>query len=228
MPTGEPLRQIIVLVSALDADGQPVEATGGQVVPDVGGYLAMGTIGADASVSELDLELSGQELEGALIARFVRPTGEWTDYSGPGTTSFAEATAAEKGLPVYEFLGEVELSSITGDSAILASQPPETRRGDVVFLCAEGHHAGAPGWLYAKVLVDSEGRRGVAHYRALDVASDNRIAAFSSATSEHRFPSTAGLTVTATVVRRDYGAAVAERYGWDFGDRDGGSASESY
>lgn len=217
LPTGDPLRQVLVLVDGT-IDGASVPAIGGRAVPDVGGYSARGVVGTDASVAGRDVTIPGA-VASAGVVRFVRPTGEWDDYDGPGVgwLSAPERTAIEKGLPIFEVLGEVAVASVAGDVVTLAGDPPPTLPGDVVYACGDGEWAGAAGWLFTKVLVDRDGERGVHHYRAVDVASDNRIAAGASATTSHRFPTApAGSTlrVSARVVYRRYADAVARVYGW--------------
>ncbi len=226
VPTGEPMKQLLVVVSARN-DGGAVVATGGAVVPDVGGSRASGEVGESVTVDDTLLVFSGPVAEGvdesALVARFVRPTGAWIDYPGPGAGPFADPTltAEERGIEELSFLGQVEVNEVSGEAVRLITPAPQTQAGDRVYLCAEQDHAGAPGALFAKILVDAEGNRGVAHYRAVDVASDNRIALMGSATTTHTFPLPAdggALVVTATLIRRDRAMPVAELYGWDPGD----------
>ena len=79
--------------------------------------------------------------------------------------------------------------------------------------------------------MDREGSRGVAHYRAVDMASDNRLAPLATATTQHVFPSLAPLeelTVTVTLVKRKYAAPVAQVYGWDVGDEVVAEVSDTY
>lgn len=219
VPTGEPMKQLIVLVSAT-VDGATVLPTGGAVVPDVGGALAAGEVGADVAVDGDRIRFVGASLtdEGPLVVRFARPTGAWVDYAGPGTDAFSDETleAEDKGIEELEYLGELAVSSVSGDEIVLAGAPPELLDGDRVFLDTTEDHAGAPGWLFGKVLVDADGARGVPHYRAVDVASDNRIAADDRVSTAHRFALPTGeLVVTATLLRRTHAMTVARPYGWD-------------
>ena len=46
MPTGEPMRSVLVLVRAT-CEGEPIAATGGDAVPDFGGYLDRKQAGTD-------------------------------------------------------------------------------------------------------------------------------------------------------------------------------------
>jgi primosomal replication protein N len=223
VPTGEPMKQLLLEVRAFDEEGAEVSASGGQAVPDVGGYRAVGFIGEDADLEGQTLTISGSALDDSidLSVRFTRPTGSWDDYDGPGTAPFSseERSAEDKGMAPEDFLGEVAVSFLEGDELTLAGDAPQLQEGDRVYVTAETDYAGAPGWVYAKILVDADGARGVPHYRAVDVASDNRIAPGGSASSTHRFPLQSGsLTIEATLIRRDRAAPVAEIYGWTVDD----------
>lgn len=233
LPTGEPMRQLLIRVAASDGDGNIVAAVGGQAVPDVGGHLARGVIGDDVDVQGGALVFASAVAADALSARFVRPGGEWDDYAGPGTGSFDGMSAEDKGLPVHHVLAERAVASIAAAEVHLDGDLPELEPGDVVYLVGDGDGdaAGAPGWLLAKTMIDSQGHRGVAHFRAVDIASDNRLAPQATVTTRHRFPTLAPLeelTVTATVVKRDYAAPVAHVYGWDVGDSTVAEASDTY
>ncbi len=230
LPTGDPMRQVFVLIEAT-LDDVPVPAVGGRAVPDVGGWRAKGTVGDDVDVVGRSIRFAGRTLDDvdASAVRFVRPTGEWDDYAGPGVgwLSGPERTPEEKGLPVHDVIGETAVDSLAGDTATLASDPPAVLPGDVVYLVGEDDQAGAAGWVYAKTLVDRDGERGVHHYRAVDVASDNRIPATGESSTRHRFPAAeagSALRVTARVVYRRYAVPVARAYAWDVGDLEIGSA----
>ncbi len=234
VPTGEPMKQLLVRVSALDGEGGVVASSGGQVIPDMGGLVQQGTVGAEVTV-EGTLVTFGDitlPIEDGLHLRFARPTGVWDDYAGPGTSGFSSdgLTPTDKGVALSEFLGEVAVTSVDGATVAIAAPAPETEDGDLVYLVGTDDDAGRPGWLYAKVLVDASGARGVPHYRAVSVASDNRIAAGGTDTSIHRFPApTEGesLTVEAALLRRYRAASVADAYGWDRADLTLSTTSET-
>ncbi len=230
IPTGSPLRHLMVRFEATDGDGAPVPASGGQSIPDVGGWRHRGEVGVDLTVNGSELVFAAQALDGATVARFVRPTGAWDDYDGPGTGSFAGLSAVEKGLPVHQVLGERSIQSLAGDTAIVVEPPPALEAGDIVYLAGHDDAAGAPGWLYAKVYVDSDGNRGVPHYRAVGMASDNRIAPEATGTSTVWFPApeSGDLTVVARLVYRRYAAAVAVVYGWDVKDSELTRSTRTY
>ena len=75
-----------------------------------------------------------------------------------------------------------------GEVAVLSTPAPDVQPGDLVYLTTLDELAGATGWIYAKALVDHEGNPGVAHYRAVDMVSDNRIAVGQSNLTRHHFP----------------------------------------
>jgi hypothetical protein len=223
VPSGEPMGQLMVLVTATDGAGTPVLPAGGQVIPDIGGSLAVRTLGEDIAIDGTALSAPGASLDGATVVRIARPTGEWVDYAGPGVGWFSETgtSAEDKGLPDLDFIAELQVDSTAGDSVILAAAPGVLEDGDLVFIGRTDHAAGAPGWLFAKTMADAEGRRGVAHYRAVEIASDNRIAPRGEGVSQHGFAMPAdgeSLTVTATLIKRPYPSALADRYGWPVSD----------
>jgi len=81
--------------------------------------------------------------------------------------------------------------------------------------------AGAAGTAFARVLLDGEGNRHVPHYRAVDMASDNRIPPGSNAVSLHTFslPEECGpVDVRATVLYRPVPLQMAAQRGWDSKD----------
>jgi hypothetical protein len=130
-------------------------------------------------------------------------------------------SAEEKGLPITTVLGDVTVGSISGGVVSLAGAPPALEPGDIAYLVDGDDAAGLPGWLFGKITVDAGGARGVAHYRAVDIASDNRLGFGTGSTSTHVFPAPSSgeaLTVSARVLSRAYAAPVANGYGWQVED----------
>jgi hypothetical protein len=81
--------------------------------------------------------------------------------------------------------------------------------------------AGAPGWAFGKVPVDVDGRLGVPFWRAIDLASDNRIPAGETVTTSHVFDasgSSGAVTVTVVLVYRKFPWSVARARGWPSAD----------
>jgi hypothetical protein len=233
VPSGEPMGQLIVRISALDGSGAVVRPTGGQAVPGVGGYMFDLTLGESVSIEGTALSAPGLDLLGASTVRIVRPRGEFVDYAGPGVGWFSELgrTAEDKGLEVQDFVAELDIVSTEGGTAVLSGVPPTLLAGDRVFVVQAGHDAGAPGWTFAKTMADAEGSLAVAHYRAVDIVSDNRIAPAGEGSSEHIFDLSSGATsieVTATLIKRRYPVALADQYGWPSSDLELRSAGAAW
>jgi hypothetical protein len=232
LPTGKALRRVLVLVEAR-CDGEPMAQTGGRTVTELGGALAIGVVGeqvtaAGATLSWTDLP-DGLDADG-LVVRAVRPTGDWMEYQGPGPFRDPAWTAADKGLPETEPLGEVDVASLASGEVELSAELALTG-GDVLFLAeaaglpTEGGPslalAGAPGMDFGKVLADADGNHQVPHYRAVDIVRDNRLLPYESATSEHRFElpdGCADLAASARVIYRRYPLRLARERGWELLD----------
>lgn len=213
IPTGEPLRNLLLRVGAWCGD-EPLLATGGAVVPDFGGWLDRQDAGADwsrwpgASVGE--------------VIRVVRRTGEWYNYLGFGPFGDGRFSAAEKGMPVEEAVGEATILAVQdgvvtldrvlppGDLAYRTEAGPMPRSGDVAAAVA-----GAPGFAFARVLVGADGERMVPHFLATDVASDNRLLPQGSWTSSHSFAASCGKpTVKAVLIHRAWPLRLARARAW--------------
>ena len=222
LPTGAPMRQFVVLVEAADAEGDDVPAIGGQALPEDGGWRHRGEVDLDVSVDGPTLTFAGQAIADVQTARFVRPTATWDDYDGPGTGSFDGLAPEDKGLPIHHVIAERAITAIAADTIDLAEPVEDLQPGDLVYLCDLTDLAGAPGWLYGKTFLDAAGTRGVPHYRAIDLAVDNRIAAGDASTTTHHFPvpEAGDLTVTATLMYRRLRASVAAQYGWELEDEE--------
>lgn len=213
IPTGEPLRNLILGVSARCEAELPF--LGGDVIPEVGGAVATRSVPEDL--------LRFPEAQPGMLLRFVRQSG-WYDYEGYGPFGDGRFDATEKGLPRWEWLGEgtvlavddagtVTLASPVpagAERAILVEFPRELTDG-----AASVGVAGAPGFAFARVLVGLDGTSGVPHHLAVDVVSDNRLLPQQSFTTEHRFAADcAAPTVSAVLVHRAFPADTARRYGW--------------
>ena len=218
IPTGEPLRSLILLVEA-SCNGSALRATGGDVVPDFGGYLAKKNQG------EIWTEWPGARV-GELV-RVVRRTGALRDYRGWGPFGDGRFDASQKGMPVEELVGEARISSVTGPTVTFDGVLPA---GDVAYRVESGGvpkngdpalgRAGTAGFAFARVMVGSDGRRMVHHALAVDVASDNRILPQQAVTTEHRFTATcAEPEVHAVLVHRAYPLELARERRWTLVER---------
>ena len=80
------------------------------------------------------------------------------------------------------------------------------------------HYAGYPGITFAKVMVDADGNRHVPHYKAVDIASDNRLPPGSSTLVSHVFdiPETCQTgSITAHLIYRPTPLSLAIPNGWE-------------
>jgi len=214
VPTGEPLRSMVLYVQARCGD-TVLKATGGDAIPDFGGALARQAGGEDWT--KWPGAAPGQ------VVRVINRTDEWHDYDGFGPFGDGTFAAGEKGMPVERVVGQSTILSVADDVVTFDAPLPQ---GNVAYLGeaapnapAEGDAvkalAGAPGFAFARVLVGANGKRMVHHYEAVDVASDNRPLPGGSWTSQHRFEATcAEPQVQAVLTYRDYPVSLARERGW--------------
>ncbi len=212
IPTGEPLRSVILLVEA-SCGTVPLRPTGGDAVPDHGGAADQQDASGDWS--------RWPEAEVGDVVRVVEQTGAWHLYQGHGPFGDGSFDAEGRGQPVEHVKG---YSTIVG--------LPDEDGGPVVFdrplpagtrayrVPPDGlAHAGSPGFAFARVMVDALGRRMTPHFLAVDVASDNRLLFGDSYTTEHRFEwGCSAPAVKATLVHRAWPWWLARERGW--GERD--------
>ena len=149
------------------------------------------------------------------------------DYAGPGVFDEEGFDAEDKGMEIESPVGTATIIEILGEQ-ILLDQELDLLPGDKVYLGdpwpeepTDGqdavHIAGQAGTSFAKVLVDASGNRHVPHYRAIDIASDNRIPPGSNALTSHAFELPAGCNtgeVRATVLYRPVPLSMAKVRGW--------------
>nr|MBX2800495.1 hypothetical protein [Myxococcales bacterium] len=182
IPTGEPLRSLLVLVEAT-CGGEALEPLSGDVLPGWAGALDERSSAVDWSV------WPGASVGDQVVV--VRRPGGFRDYQGPGVFGDGTFAAADKGLPLEVWAGRSTVVGVSGDAVTFDAPLPA---GDVAYrvvasrLPSDGEgvsaRAGAPGFAYARVLADAEGRPMAPHHRAVDVVSDNRLMPQRSATSE--------------------------------------------
>ncbi len=232
VPTGEPMRQLLLLVRA-EACGQALTAVSGPTLPTTAGAKSIAKAGEKAVVSGATIQWSeaSTKAKPGDVVRVSRPTGQFDDYPGIGWFASPSLAAADKGLPRFDPVAEaivvsVSAGSLTLDRAI-AAQP-----GDMLALgapaeLADGDPArplaGAPGQVFERLLVDALGQQGVAHYRAVDIVRDNRLLPLTTTKTSHGFALPAGCskaTVTATLVYRPFSWAIATARGFDVEGRD--------
>ncbi len=217
LPTGEPLRNLVLAVSAT-CDGEPLTFTGGDVVPLFGGAVA--TQRTPSTFSHWTAAEPG------MVIRFLVQDG-WYDYEGYGPFGDGSFDDAAKGLPRWRRLAEAEVLAVASDGAVtLDTDVPDGAEVAVLGVDrwpvdgeVSAALAGAPGFAFARVLVDASGNEMVPHHLAVDVQSDNRLLPSQSWSSEHVFATTcADPEVSAVLVHRPYPYTVARTYGWTLQD----------
>lgn len=210
IPTGEPMRSLLLLVEAGCGDTS-LPVTGGHVVPDIGGAALVQSASDDWT-----------RWPGARVGdqvRVVRRPGGWIDYPGWGPFGDGTFDAEAKGMPDERYVGASTITAMDGDTATFDPPLPE---GDIAYLIPADASAwaGAPGFAFARVTVDAEGRRNVPHFVAVDVASDNRLMPQVAFTTEHRFEALcAEPVVTARLVHRRFAWGEAQLRGWPMEDQ---------
>ncbi len=214
LPTGEPMRSMVLLVEAA-CDGAPLDPIGGDVVPDFGGHRGRQLAGADWNT------WPGAEVGD--VVRVARLEGGWHDYPAWGPFGDGTFDPQAKGMPVESWAGEATVIAVDGDGVTLDAPLPE---GDVAYLvdplgpAVDGApvaaRAGAPGFAFARVLTGPDGGRMVPHHRAVDVASDNRLPPATGYTTTHRFDAPcADPDVHVVLVYRAYPYDLASERQWE-------------
>ena len=231
VPTGEPMRALVMIVEADGAGCGALSAIGGMTAYDAAGAHARGVEGGDVTTaaSNMTWPAGAAAAQPGMVVRAVRPSGTFDDYNGIGLFADTQLTPAQKGLEVHAPLATASVVSVAAGQLVLDSaltlQP-----GDVIYLgdaasaladgAASGAFAGASGYAFARVLVDAAGARHVPHYRAVDMASDNRIGPGQSQLTTHSFDASgcSSATVRATVLYRPLPLAQAKLRGWTAND----------
>ncbi len=235
VPTGEPMRALVLVLEA-EGDCGVLVPSAGMTVPDTGGALASGIIDTDLTVVGDQVHWPAHPASPGMVLRVVRPTGGFDDYIATG--AFATMNATDKGMEIFDPVAEVTVQAVAGDT-ITASAPLAVSPGDLVFIGqawsavpVDGQPAiqlaGHAGYAFAKVLTDATGARHVPHYKAVDIASDNRIAPAEMAQTSHRFDLPVGCAAVearATLLYRPVPLSLADDRGWEALDYVVGSTS---
>ncbi len=219
IPTGEPLRSLLLLVEAR-CDGVALAAVGGDVVPDFGGVLDQHSATEDWTV------WPGAQVGDRIVVS--RNTGAWRDY--PAVGAMADFPPEERGMAEEQWVGQVGIVAVAWDGTITADGvlPVGDRAVRLAAdrgLPTEGEPAGAwaglPGFGFGKVLVGPDGTRHVPHFLAVDVVSDNRLPPTAEWTSQHRFAADCDdPEVEAVLLWRRAPLDLAKQRGWTLVERE--------
>ncbi|NUN13958.1 MAG: hypothetical protein HUU55_10035 [Myxococcales bacterium] len=215
IPTGEPMRSMIVVVQAFCGTTE-LTAIGGDAISDVGGYL-------DRRQVDQGFDTWPNAQVGDVI-RVVQTTGEYHDYPGFGPFGDGTFTPAQKGLAKEWVAGQVTVTAVEGDTVTFSGPLPEgtvayRSRPPAVDSPVPPGWAGAAGFVFARLLADAAGKRQVPHFVAKDVLSDNRLLPQQQWTSTHIFAAGCGdPTIRATLYYRPYPLGLAMERSWSFQD----------
>jgi hypothetical protein len=206
IPTGEPLRSILLVVEAFCGE-QPLAPVGGDVVPDFGGALAQKGAGEDWT--RWPQAQPGDTLQA------VRYADAWRDYDGVSPFQRGGLAPEHKGMRQEVWAGQATVASVEQGVVTLDGALPQA---DAVYLQrpALGTWAGSPGFGFARVMVGAQGERMVPHFRAVDVASDNRLMPGASFASRHLFEALCtDPVVRARLIHRAAPLSLALPRGWE-------------
>ena len=212
IPTGEPMRSVLLRVEAFCGDAM-LEPVGGDALPGWAGAADVRSVGEDWT------HWPGAH-PGDLVRIVARP-GEFHDYAAEGPFA-ADRPAAEKGRPFEHVRGAATVVAVDNERVTFDRSLPE---GDVAYrIPAEATGlealAGAAGFAFARVLVDGSGRQMVPHFLATGVESDLRLRPQVSWTSRHVFSGRCDTPrVRARLVHRPYPRALATQRAWLAYDR---------
>ena len=208
LPTGEPMRTVLLEVKAYCGDAV-LDAVAGDTVPYFGGYAAR-------KLAQEDWRLWPGADVGDHV-RVVSRSGDWHEYDGYGPFAAGRFTPDEKGLPVEHVVGHAVITAVNRDRVSFDRPLP---LGDVAYRISvdalERVQAGQAGFAFARVLADAAGNHMVPHHRAIDVVSDNRLMPQQKWTSQHSFESNCDTpTVRARLLYRAFPLELAKERRWN-------------
>ena len=206
------MRSLLLVVEARCGD-EPLAATGGFALSDVGGSLATKEAGEDWTL--------WPGAEPGTVVRVVSGPGTWHDDAGFGPFGDGTFSAEQKGMPVEQVVGSATIVSMNGDVATFDRPLPSGDRAvlgeapDLVAGSAAEALAGSPGHAFARVLGGADGQRNVPHFLAVDVLSDNRLMPGASWSGTWTFDaSCAEPATTETLLYRQWPLELARERGW--------------
>lgn len=237
LPTGEPMRSVVLHIDAKGCDGETLKHVGGDVIRAEGFALAEGIFGEGLSLVDAADGCVGCALVGVgwpeaaanvdpqhLVVRVVRSTGTFLDYDGVPPFAAGGFAVEDRGLPQWLPIDAVPVAAVL-PTALQLARPLVVQAGDRLFLGQDAlvHGetyaalAGAPGADFMRVLADAAGQHPVPHHRAVDVVRDTRIPAGSDRRVTARFALPADCTVpsvSAILSYRRHDPALALQRRW--------------
>ena len=238
LPTGEPMRHILLVVEASCAD-QALSPIGGDVVHNIGGAVAERSW-AEALDHWPEAQV-GDEL------RVVRILDDYYDYDGYGAFREPNLDQArglnendrvfavnEKGLAKEQAVGSARVQEIINGQLRL-SQEINAQANDRVYLHRPQEngpksYAGYSGFSFARVLTGDQALPMLPHFVAQDLQRDNRLRPNQSWTSQHRFELSNHCQdpqVKARLIYRPYPWWLAVQRAWHMWDREIRSVTRS-
>ena len=214
IPTGEPMRSLILGVEAF-CDQTALVATGGDVIPDFGGYFASKSANEDWTM--------WPSAQVGQVIRIIQETDQWHDY--PGVDRVRDWTPSAKGMRIEHIVGQATIESVIEGQVTLSQALPAGDRaylgnaGPIVDGSSAPALAGAPGFGFSRVMTGPNAERHIHHSGAVDIASDNRIMPQESWTSTHEFAATCEVPTVRTVLsHRAYPMNLALERKWELSD----------
>ncbi|MEE2644111.1 MAG: hypothetical protein VYD19_04205 [Myxococcota bacterium] len=220
LPTGEPMRHLILVLEAR-CGTQTLTPLDGEAIPDFAGSVAERPLDRIESARWLfwpEAQLGDQ-------ISWVEQLEDYYDYSGFGP--FAKGgrfSPEEKGMRRARPLGTRRVVERDEDGWVSLDAPPPESATYAYLLrsdeTGEGY-AGRSGFAFARVPVDTDGRRMVPHFVSVDLASDNRLPPQKSWRSAYSFPrSCSAPSVQARLIYRRYPLWLARERGWTLADQE--------
>ena len=127
-------------------------------------------------------------------------------------------SAEERGLHQENVVGSVEVTEVINGTVTTSEPMPNGTQAYLIR--SDEQWSGQSGFAFARVLVGADGQLQVPHYKAVDIAWDNRLMAHQSWTSLHTFQSTCTEPeVHAQLWWRRFPYQISQIRGWDLDDR---------
>ena len=208
IPTGDPSRHLVLEVDG-ECDGSELKPKGGDTIPDYGGHTRL--LETLPSPSEMNLLPIGT------IIRAVQ-RGNARDYNGiPPFEAGGRFSSNEKGIYDDQWAGESILVANDNGQKVWSPALPSATHYFVVEPTQSRLLAGKPGSGFARVMLGTNGERYVPHYKAIDVASDNRLAPGQAVTTTHLFETNCETPrFSAKLFYRNSPAQWMQTYGWPY------------